>query len=324
MGGGFTQDVSLGGFQYATPAGGAASIGGVVGGGTQGSVLYVGAGGALAQDNANFFYDDTDHQLVLGAGTAPKPSLILGDDASGLYRVGADAIGIATAGVGRWQVSATGQLLAITDASFDIGAPAATRPRHLYASGDIYAGSSLRIGSGATASLTIALTSGIMTHTPGVSAHGYQFKPNATVATSGAAIFFRLTPEAATGQTLSTEINGFAYDTFTRQWATGALATQREFVVSAPTYAFVGASTITTAATLYVSGAPIAGANATITTAHAAWFGAKIRVDAAVALGGGGAPTFGTIGGTGPAAAAQNEWIEIHTQNGKRFVPAWA
>jgi hypothetical protein len=42
-----------------------------------------------------------------------------------------------------------------------------------------------------------------------------------------------------------------------------------------------------------------------------------------VALGGGAAPTFGTIGGSGPTAAAQNGWISIQTTSGTRFIPCW-
>lgn len=51
----------------------------------------------------------------------------------------------------------------------------------------------------------------------------------------------------------------------------GAVATQRAFIVRAPTYSFVGASTITDAATFVVSGAPTASSNATITNAYALW-----------------------------------------------------
>lgn len=42
------------------------------------------------------------------------------------------------------------------------------------------------------------------------------------------------------------------------------------------------------------------------------------------ALGGGAAPTLGTIGGTGPAAAAQATWIKVNcADNVVRWVPAW-
>lgn len=57
----------------------------------------------------------------------------------------------------------------------------------------------------------------------------------------------------------------------TKQFATGALATQRAALIQAPTYSFVGASTITSAATVHIVGAPAAGTNATITNAAALW-----------------------------------------------------
>lgn len=43
-----------------------------------------------------------------------------------------------------------------------------------------------------------------------------------------------------------------------------------------------------------------------------------------VALGGGAAPTLGTIGGAGPASAAQNTWIKLFDSGGNAvWVPAW-
>jgi hypothetical protein len=42
------------------------------------------------------------------------------------------------------------------------------------------------------------------------------------------------------------------------------------------------------------------------------------------ALGGGAAATLGTIGGSGPATAAQNEWAEIKVGNNVRWVAVWA
>lgn len=45
---------------------------------------------------------------------------------------------------------------------------------------------------------------------------------------------------------------------------------------------------------------------------------------ALVALGGGAAPTLGTIGGTGPATAAQNTWMRVLDSAGAAFwVPVW-
>lgn len=45
---------------------------------------------------------------------------------------------------------------------------------------------------------------------------------------------------------------------------------------------------------------------------------------ALVALGGGAAPTVGTIGGSGPATAAQNTWLRILDSSGTAaFIPVW-
>ena len=55
------------------------------------------------------------------------------------------------------------------------------------------------------------------------------------------------------------------------QHATGAITNQRSILFEGPTYSFVGASTITNAATLAISNAPAAGTNATITNSYALW-----------------------------------------------------
>ena len=90
--------------------------------------------------------------------------------------------------------------------------------------------------------------------------------------TSGAPAGFKVVGPAHTGMTASTEVPGIDFDLdATKQWATGAITTQREFVLRAPTYGFVAASTITTAATLAVTGAPIAGTNATLTNTYSIW-----------------------------------------------------
>lgn len=73
------------------------SPGGVVGGavtaGTVGSVLFVGAGGVLAQDNSNLFWDNTNDRLGVDTG-APTHSLTLGSTGTGisLYNTADQAI----------------------------------------------------------------------------------------------------------------------------------------------------------------------------------------------------------------------------------------
>lgn len=78
---------------------------------------------------------------------------------------------------------------------------------------------------------------------------------------------------AHTTLTASTEVNDVLVDLGqTKQWATGALTTQRALRVLAPTYAFVGDSTITTGATVAISGAPVAGTHTlAITQSLALW-----------------------------------------------------
>ena len=77
---------------------------------------------------------------------------------------------------------------------------------------------------------------------------------------------------ANTNQSSSTEIPGALFDLSTvRQWSTGSITTERDFLIKAPTYSFVGASTITNAATFAVTGPPTAGTNATITNPYSVW-----------------------------------------------------
>lgn len=51
-------------------SGGGIAIGDAVGGGTVNSVLYVGAGSLLAQENATFSYNESTNRLLVGAGAA--------------------------------------------------------------------------------------------------------------------------------------------------------------------------------------------------------------------------------------------------------------
>lgn len=92
-----------------------------------------------------------------------------------------------------------------------------------------------------------------------------------TAITSGVTAYFSIQIPTDLTMTASTESIGFKTITGTRQWATGALTTNRENFFAAPTYRFVGASTLTNAATVAISGSPIAGTNATITNSYALW-----------------------------------------------------
>ncbi len=116
---------------------------------------------------------------------------------------------------------------------------------------------------------------------------------NKTVAnTSGSLTSFLFTGAADTGLTASTEVIDFHVNlSQTKQHATGAITTQRSFLIQPPTHAFVAASTITTASTFAISGSPVAGTNATIT------FPVSLHVQNGAIL------SEGTTGGT-PASGA--------------------
>jgi hypothetical protein len=89
-------------------SGGVGAIGDTITDGTQGSVLFLGPSGVLAQDNANLFYDASNHRL--GIGTASPATLL-------------DINGVTTF---------RGNILAGTDNTYDIGASGTTRPRTGY------------------------------------------------------------------------------------------------------------------------------------------------------------------------------------------------
>jgi len=49
----------------------------------------------------------------------------------------------------------------------------------------------------------------------------------------------------------------------------------------------------------------------------------SLDVNNGVALGGGVAPTLGTIGGSGPTAAAQSQWLQVEINGTSHWIPAW-
>lgn len=59
-----------------------AAIGGNVTGGTEGSVLFVGPGATLAQDNANLFWNDSTNTLALGGDLTVGDDITVTDDAT--------------------------------------------------------------------------------------------------------------------------------------------------------------------------------------------------------------------------------------------------
>lgn len=116
-----------------------------------------------------------------------------------------------------------------------------------------------------------AFAAGVLTQSSG------RLTSTATAASGGVVPYLRIRTPTDTGLTASTEAPGIVFGgdasgaTVTRTRAAGAVTTQRENVFTAPTYAAVSATTITTAATLGVDG-PLAGSNVTINEQYAALF----------------------------------------------------
>lgn len=66
------------------------------------------------------------------------------------------------------------------------------------------------------------------------------------------------------------------------------------------------------------------GVNAALwVTAGRSQFDGFVDINKPVALGGGAAATLGTIGGAGPTAAAQAQWVEIEINGVRHWIPAW-
>ena len=105
-----------------------------------------------------------------------------------------------------------------------------------------------------------------------------------TASASGNRTLLTLTQPADLARTASTEQSSIYLNLgATVTFATGALTNQRALRIAAPTYAFAGASTLTNASTVYISDAPAAGTNATITNAYALFVDAgRVRFDGAV------------------------------------------
>ena len=66
------------------------------------------------------------------------------------------------------------------------------------------------------------------------------------------------------------------------------------------------------------------GVNAALwVTAGSSRFDGRVDINRPIALGGGAAATLGTIGATGPTAAAQSKWVEIDVAGVPHWIPAW-
>ena len=131
-------------------------------------------------------------------------------------------------------------------------------------SGTVNSGTQYQMAYYATSTAAVSGNSGIITDAN----NDLIVAPSAS--STAATVRFSYTGAADTTLTTLTEAPDVYFNMGqTRQHATGAIATQRDFRITGSTHSFVGASTITNAAALALDGPPVAGTNATITNSSA-------------------------------------------------------
>ena len=156
-----------GGTISSSGGGGSMAIGGSITSATAGSVLFAGASGVLAQDNANFFFDNTNDRLGIGTN-APNSSLQI-NSASGvnaLILLGVN--GTANGFIGQ---SYTAAQLCTTSAANDIVVRSQTNL--LFTSG----GATQRLGISTSGVVTISNLAGTGSRTVLADANGVLSAP---------------------------------------------------------------------------------------------------------------------------------------------------
>ena len=229
---------------------------------TSGSVLFAGGGGVYSQDNANYFWDATNHRLGLG-NAAPSTTL----DVTGSQNITSTSANALT-----------------------VGPAGSTNPVFQIDSSTVSAVTGIKITSLAAAggskieAISSAVNEDIILGTKGTSsslklqvgasnkyvatAQNHTFSVSATGTAS--TVRFGYTGASDINLTASTDAPSTYFNLGQiRQHATGTMSLQRDFRITPSTHSFVGASTLSNMHGFTVDGAPIAGTNATVTNASA-------------------------------------------------------
>ncbi len=229
---------------------------------TSGSVLFAGGGGIYSQDNANYFWDATNHRLGLG-NAAPSTTL----DVTGSQNITSTSANALTVGPN----GATNPVLQVDSSTASVA-------NGLKITGTA-AGSGVKLESISTAAnediiLGTKGTSSSVKLQVGASnkyvatAQNHTFSVSATGTAS--TVRFGYTGASDINLTASTEAPSTYFNLGQiRQHATGTMFLQRDFRITPSTHSFVGASTLSNMHGFTVDGAPIAGTNATVTNASA-------------------------------------------------------
>lgn len=229
---------------------------------TSGSVLFADGGGVYSQDNANYFWDATNHRLGLG-NAAPSTTL----DVTGSQNITSTSANALTVGpngatnpVLQIDASTASSVTGIKITGAAVGSGVKIESISTAANEDIILGtkgtsSSVKLQVGASNKYVATAQN----HTFSVSAAG-----------TASTVRFGYTGAADTTLTASTEAPSTYFNLGQiRQHATGTMFLQRDFRITPSTHSFVGASTLSNMHGFTVDGAPIAGTNATVTNASA-------------------------------------------------------
>ena len=166
-----------------------------------------------------------------------------------------------------------------------------------------------------------------------------RFSFGAQAGSNGNQVGVFVTPARATG--LAGDWSDFLLTHSANLTVNHAIGTAAAWVINAATYT-IGTGSITNGVALLVGGNPNqgtidrtgvriisnptggAGVNAALhVTAGLSQFDGRVDINQPIALGGGAVPTLGTIGGTGPTAAAQAQWVEIDINGVAHWLPVW-
>lgn len=258
-----------------TGGGGGMSIGGTITGATVGSVLFVGASGVLQEDNANFFWDDTNNRLALGTNIADFRLDILGTD------LGSSGIEMT-----RFSDNTFSPTIQSRKARGTSGTPVVVN------AGDVlwrvqalgYDGTAYD-NAGNISLLAHDVTGGVVTgafqvqtaNNSGTSVTGIYMDKNQKTGLGA-------TPGSASGRltlggTVTSEgrgnlgafltINNGAPATATDTTASGTVSLANTAAIFGTTFATTNTVTYTNASTLFIGGAPVAGTNVTLTNTWA-------------------------------------------------------
>lgn len=311
---------------------------------TAGSVVYAGASGIYSQDNNNLYFDPTNKLLSVGcAGDLTGTNNINTYGQVDAYQsntaigtVNGATIGGCTGSTSRGTGSSpiinnTGDLIgnhsfwaytgsspAFTNMSGLVGTAVGATATNLGGQLDFYT----KADGASTYTSWMNITNAGVCNITGTSTVTAPVRN----AVTPAVIFTATTPaDLALPASVESTAANFNFSA-TRQFATGALTTQREARFQAPTYAFVAASTITNAATVYIDGPPIAGTNATLTSASGLMIGGTAKANATSALlnvGGlamSGSSANGTLIGTNPGASYTGDLIRLQANGVSCFL----